>query len=163
MAKLEENTTGTITRNIVKYAPVNRDNGERVATNGYYTGHKKGTPTQAKDENIGKYDVEEGIVRYGTMMGDAAVGAMPKRGVGLKLNLTNCKANVNDAVVSKEDNLAITFTATNGKTLPDAVTVKIGGATKTVTTDYTWTKASGALAIAKAKLTGDVEITVAAT
>ena len=163
MAKPAENTASMITRNIVKYAPVNRDNGERVATNGYYTGHKKGTPTQAKDENIGKYDVEEGIVRYGTMMGDAATGAMPKRGVGLKLNLTNCTANVTDAVVSKEDNLAITFTAASGKTLPDAITVKIGGVTKTVTTDYTWTKASGALAIAEAKLTGDVEITVAAT
>ena len=149
--------------NIVKYAPVNLTNGERVGTNGYYTGHKKGTPTQAKNENTTKYEVEEGIVRYGTMMGDATTGAMPKRGVGLKLNLTNCTANVTDAVVSKEDNLAITFTATNSKTLPDAITVKIGGVTKTVTTDYTWTKASGALAIAKAKLTGDVEITVAAT
>ena len=148
--------------NIVKYAPVNRDNGERVATNGHYTGHKKGTPTQAKDENIDKYDVEEGIVRYGTMMGDAATGAMPKLGVGIKQTLTNCKSNYTDAVISKEDSLSITYTATNSKTLPDAITVKIGGVTKTVTTHYTWTKATGVLTIAKAQLTGDVEITVTA-
>lgn len=148
--------------NIVKYAPVNRDNGERVATNGYYTGHKKGTPTQAKDEASGAYDVEEGIVRYGTMMGDAAVGSMPKKAVGIAQVLTNCKSSYTDKLISKEDNLSITYTATNSKTLPETVTVKIGGVTKTVTTDYTWTKATGVLTIAKAKITGDIEITVAA-
>lgn len=148
--------------NIVKYAPVNRDNGERVATNGYYTGHKKGTPTPAKDEVIGAYDVEEGIVRYGTMMSDAVVDSMPKKAVGIAQVLTNCKSSYTDKLISKEDNLSITYTATNGKTLPDAVTVKIGGVTKTVTTDYTWTKSTGVLTIAKAKITGDIEITVAA-
>lgn len=148
--------------NIVKYAPVNRDNGERVATNGYYTGHKKGTPTQSKDETIGAYEVEEGTVRYGTMMGDAVQGAMPKKAVGIAQVLTNCKSSYTDKLISKEDNLSITYTATNSKTLPDAVTVKIGGVTKTVTTDYTWTKSTGVLTIAKAKITGDIEITVAA-
>ena len=149
--------------NIVKYAPVNRDNGERVATNGYYTGHKMGAPTQAKDEVIGAYEVEENTVRYGTMLGDVAQGAMPKAAVGIAQLLTNCKSSYTDKLISKEDNLSITYTATNSKTLPETVTVKIDGVTKTVTTDYTWTKASGALAIAKAKLTGDVEITVEAT
>lgn len=148
--------------NIVKYAPANRDNGERVATNGYYTGHKIGAPTQAKDEILGAHEVEEGTVRYGTMMGDAAVGSMPKKAVGIAQVLTNCKSNYTDKLISKEDNLSITYTATNSKTLPDAVTVKIGGVTKTVTTDYTWTKSTGVLTIAKAKITGDIEITVAA-
>ena len=148
--------------NIVKYAPVNRDNGERVATNGYYTGYKKGTPTQAENEVIGAYDVEEGTVRYGTMMGDAAVGSMPKMAVSITQILTNCKSNYTDKLISKEDNLSITYTATNSKTLPDAVTVKIGGVLKTVTTDYTWTKSTGVLTIAKAKITSDIEITVAA-
>lgn len=148
--------------NIVKYALVNRDNGERVATNGYYTGHKKGTPTQAKDEITGAYDVEENTIRYGTMMGDATTGSMPKKAVGITQTLTNCKSNYTDHLISSEDALSITYTATNSKTLPDAITVKIGGVTKTVTTDYTWTKSTGVLTIAKAKITGDIEITVAA-
>lgn len=148
--------------NIVKYAPVNRENGERVATNGYYTGCKKGTPTQAKDETISAYDVEENIVRYGTMMGDAIAGSMPKKAVGITQTLVNCKSNYTDHLISSEDALSITYTATNGKTLPDAITVKIGGVTKTVTTDYTWTKSTGVLTIAKAKITGDIDITVTA-
>lgn len=148
--------------NIVKYAPVNRENGERVATNGYYTGHKIGTPTQAKDEILGAHEVEEDTIRYGTMMGDATAGSMPKKAVGIAQVLTNCKSNYTDKLISKEDNLSITYTATNSKTLPDAVTVKIGGVTKTVTTDYTWTKSTGVLTIAKAKITGDIEITVTA-
>ena len=148
--------------NIVKYAPVNRDNGERVATNGYYTGHKMGATTQAKDEVIGAYEVEEDTVRYGTMLGDASQNAMPKTAVGIAQILTNCKSSYTDKLISKDDNLSITYTATNSKTLPETVTVKIGGVTKTVTTDYTWTKATGVLTIAKAKITGDIEITVAA-
>lgn len=148
--------------NIVKYAPVNRDNGERVATNGYYTGHKKGTPTQAKDEVTGAYDVEEGIVRYGTMMGDATAGSMPEKAVGITQILTNCKSNYTDKLISKESELSITYTATNSKTLPATITVKIGGATKTADTDYTWTKSTGVLTIDKTKITGDIEITVAA-
>ena len=147
--------------NIVKYAPVNRNNGERVATNGYYTGHKKGTPTQAKDEVSAPYGVEEGIVRLGTMMGDAAAGSMPAKGVTLTQILTGCTSSNNDRIVSKEANLEITYTVVSGYTLPSTITVKIGGQTKTVTTDYTWS--SGKLTIAKAKLTGDVEVTVTAT
>lgn len=148
--------------NIVKYAPVNRENGERVTTNGYYTGHKKGTPTQAKNEVMGAYDVEEGTIRYGTMMGDAIQGSMPKKAVGVTQVLTNCKSSYTDKLISKEDNLSITYTATNSKTLPAMITVKIGGATKTADTDYTWTKSTGVLTIAKAKIIGDIEITVAA-
>ena len=149
--------------NIVKYVPVETTGGERIATNGYYTGHKKGSPIQGYGESNAPYEVEEGTVRYGTMMGDAAVGSMPKKAVGITQVLTNCKSNYTDKLISKEDNLSITYTATNSKTLPDAVTVKIGGVTKTVTTDYTWTKSTGVLTIAKAKITGDIEITVAAS
>ena len=148
--------------NIVKYAPVNRDNGERVATNGYYTGHKKGAPTQAKDEATGAYDVEEGIVRYGTMMGDAATGAMPKLAVGITQILSNCTSSYTDKLISKEDALSITYTATNSKTLPATITVKINGTAATVSTDYTWTQSTGVLTIAKAKITGDIEVTVTA-
>lgn len=148
--------------NVVTYAPVNRDNGERVATNGYYTGHKKGTPTQAKDEIIGAYSVEENTVRYGTMMGDAIAGSMPEKAVVITQILTNCKSSHTDKLISKGSALSITYTATNSKTLPTTITVKIGGATKTADTDYTWTKSTGVLTIAKAKITGDIEITVAA-
>lgn len=48
--------------------------GERLATNGHYTGEHKGTPMQdAKhaEANVA-HCVESAIVRYGTMMQDAA-------------------------------------------------------------------------------------------
>lgn len=148
--------------NVVKYAPVNRDNGERVATNGYYTGHKKGSTTPDAKADNPAYVVEEFTMRHGSMMQDATSGAMPKLAVGIKQTLTNCASSYTDSLISKEDNLSITYTATNSKTLPDSVTVKIGGVTKTVTTDYTWTKSTGVLTVAKAKITGDIEITVTA-
>ena len=65
--------------NEVKYNDVNWGEdtpiaGERLATNGHYTGEFKGTPMQdakCEDANAPHY-VEGAIVRYGTMMGDAA-------------------------------------------------------------------------------------------
>jgi hypothetical protein len=58
--------------------------GERLSTNGHYTGEFKGTVMQ--DALAGKveqpHSVEEGIVRYGTMMGDAAPGSMPTKVAG---------------------------------------------------------------------------------
>lgn len=64
--------------NEVKYNDVNWPDGtpiagERLATNGHYTGEVKGTPTQdAKSEEASVPHYVEGVVvRYGTMMGDA--------------------------------------------------------------------------------------------
>ncbi len=55
-----------------------------------------------------------------------------------------------------------TYTANTGYTLPDAVTVTIGGVTKTVTTDYTWSVSEdiGTLTILTNKISGNVVITV---
>jgi molybdenum cofactor biosynthesis enzyme len=64
--------------NTVKYNDVNFPSGspiagERMATNGNYTGEHKGTPLQdAKVSGVQTAkSVEAGIVRYGTLMGDA--------------------------------------------------------------------------------------------
>ena len=54
--------------------------GERLSTNGHYTGEHIGTPMQdAKnaDANAPHY-VEGAIVRYGTMTQDAIEGSTPK-------------------------------------------------------------------------------------
>ncbi len=54
--------------------------GERLSTNGHYTGEHKGTPMQdAKDSsaNVAHY-VEGATVRYGTMTQDAIEGSTPK-------------------------------------------------------------------------------------
>lgn len=55
--------------------------GERLSTNGHYTGEHKGTVLQ--DASVGDttqpYSVEETTVRYGTIMGDAAEGSMPTK------------------------------------------------------------------------------------
>ena len=55
--------------------------GERKSTNGHYTGEHKGTITQdaALEGTQLPHKVEEGIVRYGTMLGDAAPGSMPTK------------------------------------------------------------------------------------
>lgn len=62
----------------VKYANVNWPEGtpiagERLATNGHYTGEHMGTPTQdAKYAEANTPHYEEGVtVRYGTMTQDA--------------------------------------------------------------------------------------------
>lgn len=54
--------------------------GERLSTNGHYTGEHKGTVMQdAKVSGVtAPHVVEEGIVRLGTMMQDAIEGSTPK-------------------------------------------------------------------------------------
>lgn len=54
-----------------------------------------------------------------------------------------------------------TYTASGGYVLPDAVTVTAGGSD--ITANCTWTKATGTVSIPGAYVTGDIEITVAAT
>lgn len=65
--------------NVVKYNNVNWPEGtpiegERLATNGHYTGEHKGTPMQDQLGNSATnaaHYVEGVVVRYGTMMQDA--------------------------------------------------------------------------------------------
>ena len=56
--------------------------GERLSTNGHYTGEHKGTPTQdhlgAGTTNGNAHYVEENIVRLGTMTHDAIEGSTPE-------------------------------------------------------------------------------------
>lgn len=72
--------------NLVKYNNVNFPvgspiAGERMATNGCYTGQHKGTPMQdGKVEGVQTaYAVENATVRHGTMMGDAADTNFPTK------------------------------------------------------------------------------------
>ena len=56
--------------------------GERLSTNGHYTGEHKGTPTQdnlgASTTNTNAHYVEDNIVRLGTMTQDAIEGSTPE-------------------------------------------------------------------------------------
>ena len=54
--------------------------GERLSTNGHYTGEHMGTPMQdAKDTSANTpHYVEGATVRYGTMTQDAIEGSTPK-------------------------------------------------------------------------------------
>lgn len=54
--------------------------GERLSTNGHYTGEHMGTPMQdAKDASANTPHYVEGVtVRYGTMTQDAIEGSTPK-------------------------------------------------------------------------------------
>lgn len=141
--------------------------GERLATNGYYTGQHKGSVTQDASEAAAElnipYIVETTTIRCGTMLGDYADENFPAIGVGLTQTLTGCTSDTNTHAIDPSENLEIVYTADDGKALPDAIVVKVGGSTLTVSTDYTWTKATGTLEIASAKLTGDVDITVTAS
>ena len=53
--------------------------GERLSTNGHYTGEHKGTPMQDALNNLANtpHYVEEATVRYGTMTQDAIEGSTP--------------------------------------------------------------------------------------
>ena len=57
--------------------------GERLSTNGHYTGEHKGTPTQdALGEgttNANPHYVEDVTVRYGTITQDKAAGSTPTK------------------------------------------------------------------------------------
>ena len=139
--------------------------GERLSTNGYYTGEHIGSVMQdaSVDGTEQPHSVEESTIRYGTMMGDATVGSMPAVGVSVVHKLTKCTVDKGDGVYEKNGAVTFTYTADDGYELPTAVTVKVGGATKTGGTDYTWTVATGKLAFAANKLSADAEITVVAT
>lgn len=54
-------------------------NSERVSTNGYYTGHHKGSVTQdaSSGADNAAYYVERNTVRFGTISQDALPGSMP--------------------------------------------------------------------------------------
>lgn len=60
--------------------------GQRLSTNGNYTGQKNGTPTQDAKDTVGQNDnayyVETATIRYGTMTQDAASGSMPEVDAG---------------------------------------------------------------------------------
>lgn len=56
--------------------------GERLSTNGHYTGEHKGTPTQdnlgVNTTNKNAHYVEDNIIRLGTMTQDAIEGSTPE-------------------------------------------------------------------------------------
>lgn len=56
--------------------------GERLSTNGHYTGEHLGTPIQdalgASTTNINAHYVEDVTVRYGTITQDAIEGSTPE-------------------------------------------------------------------------------------
>ena len=53
--------------------------GERLSTNGHYTGEQVGSPLQdAKDSVNDAYAVENNTIRYGHMTQDAVEGSTPK-------------------------------------------------------------------------------------
>lgn len=59
----------------------NQENkGERVSTNGYYTGHHKGSVMQDASSGADNalYYVERTTVRFGTITQDAISGSMPE-------------------------------------------------------------------------------------
>jgi hypothetical protein len=67
--------------NVVKYenqiwgAPIA---GERLSTNGHYTGEHLGSVTQDAKVSMTAHMIEENIVRLGTMTQDAIEGSTPK-------------------------------------------------------------------------------------
>lgn len=139
--------------------------GERLATNGHYTGEHKGTPLQDSiDETANApHFVEGATIRYGTMLQDAIDTNFPTVGVSVEHKLTKCTVDKGDGIYEKNGAVTFTYTAADGYELPTAVTVKVGGTTKTGGTDYTWTVGTGKLVFAANKLSGDTEITVTAT
>lgn len=52
--------------------------GERLSTNGHYTGEHLGTVTQDAKAEMTPHYVEENIVRLGTMTQDAIDGSAPE-------------------------------------------------------------------------------------
>ena len=52
--------------------------GERLSTNGHYTGEHLGTVTQDALAEMKPHQIEDDIIRYGTMTQDAIEGSTPE-------------------------------------------------------------------------------------
>ncbi|MCC8182719.1 MAG: GDSL-type esterase/lipase family protein, partial [Clostridiales bacterium] len=69
-------------------------------------------------------------------------------------------ASSNEAkTISKGTAYTTTLTATTGYSMPDSITVTVGGTTLTAGTDYTYNSATGQLTIPADEVTGDIVIT----
>lgn len=69
--------------NVVKYQnQTHPTTGDRMSTNGHYTGAQVGTPTQDElgktTTNVDAHYVEANIVRYGTITQDTVEGSTPE-------------------------------------------------------------------------------------
>ena len=81
----------------------------------------------------------------------------------INYNLTSCEATIKPTSVSTGADVVIKIAPDADYELPATVTVKVGGVTKTVDTDYTWDDTSGILYILSATATGDIDVTVTCT
>ena len=77
--------------------------------------------------------------------------------------LTHAVASIRPIEVGVNGSVVAKFEADTSYQLPSSVTVKVGGSTQTVNTDYTWDDDGGILHILPNVVDGDVEITVTAT
>ena len=65
-------------------------------------------------------------------------------------------------VASYGTNYSVVFAASSGYSLPDAITVTIGGNSTTQGTEYTWNSSTGALTVNGSYITGDIAISITA-
>jgi len=86
--------------------------------------------------------------------------AAPAQTYGLTQTLSNVTSNVGEATVIANYAFTAKYTAGAGYTLPENVTVSVGGNALTADTDYTWSQATGVLTINSTAITGAVAITV---
>lgn len=77
--------------------------------------------------------------------------------------LTHVTASIKPIEVGANGSVVAKFEPDAEYDLPTTVTVKVGGTTKTVSTDYTWDSTGGILHILPNVVSGDVEITVTGT
>ena len=78
----------------------------------------------------------------------------------INYNLTGCEATIKPNSVSTGADVVIKIAPDADYELPSTVTVKVGGTTKTVDTDYTWDNESGILYILSTATTDDIDVTV---
>lgn len=74
--------------------------------------------------------------------------------------LSNVTKSSGATSVKEGNTYTATYAASSGYTLPSTITVTIGGASKTVDTDYTWNSETGVVTIPGNKATGNIVITV---
>ena len=78
-------------------------------------------------------------------------------------NVTATSGATGASAATEGSDYTAVFAAQTGYDLPDAITVTIGGAAKTVDTDYTWNQSTGTVTIPGEKVTGAIVITVTGT
>lgn len=108
------------------------------------------------DNNYSKFSIsssEYSLSRNGSNL------VLIYRPFSVTYSLNNCTQSGGTSTASKQSNLSFTLVPNEDCQLPNAITVEIGGSTKTQGEEYTYNNSTGAVVIYKEYISGSIVVT----